>query len=127
MNQLRPAPAASPNLQQRRHDRYTTVETPGLLRLQETRGGIYAITVLDISKSGLRINCPTAVPSDSRVELKVQGSTILGTVRYARSVGYEFHVGIEAEVLQTAIGTTRGEELDLTPLFPIDALRLRRA
>ena len=60
-------------------------------------------------------------------KIRRQGSTILGTVRYARSVGYEFHVGIEAEVLQTAIGTTRGEELDLTPLFPIDALRLRRA
>ena len=81
----------------------------------------------ELSKSGLRINCPTAVPSDSRGELKVQGSAILGTVRYARSVGYEFHVGIEAEVLQTTIDTTRGKELDLTSLLPIDALRLRRA
>jgi len=102
------------------------VETPGLLRIQETRGGIYAITVLDVSKAGLRVNCPIAVPSDARVELKVQGSTILGTVRYARSVGYEFHVGIEAELLQTKIGTARGEELDLISLFPADAVRLRR-
>ncbi len=126
MNPVRPGPAASGPLQKRRHDRYT-VETPGLLRLQETRGGIYAITVLDVSKSGLRINCPSAVLSDSRVEVKVHGSTIVGTVRYARSVGYEFHVGIEAELLQTAAGATSGEELDLTLLFPADAIRLRRA
>lgn len=125
MNPVRSGPAASPNFQQRRHDRFT-VETPGLLRIQETRGGIYAITVLDVSKAGLRVNCPIAVPSDARVELKVQGSTILGTVRYARSVGYEFHVGIEAELLQTKIGTARGEELDLISLFPADAVRLRR-
>lgn len=126
MNPARPAPPSSENLGQRRHDRYV-VETPGILRLQNTRGGIYVITVLDVSKSGLRINCPTAVPYGSRVEVQCKGAKVFGTVRYTREVGYEFHVGIEADLVEAPIGAAPSAELDLTSLFPTDLTRLRRA
>jgi hypothetical protein len=124
MNQVRPTPAASENL--RRHARHV-VEAPGLLRLQETRGGIYVVTVLDVSKAGLRIVCPTAIPSGSPVEVKLHGARVFGTVRYAREVGYEFHLGIEADRVEAPVGISAGPELDLTLLFPVDITRLRRA
>jgi hypothetical protein len=123
--------AVSPALekvQQRRHDRYR-VEIPGLLRLLETRGGIYAITVLDVSKTGLRISCPKPVASGTRVEFRCQSTKILGTVKYAREVGNETYLGIEADpsdAAGTAAGTSGGATTDLLSLFPTDVMRLKR-
>jgi hypothetical protein len=109
--------------QQRRHDRYV-VEIPGLLQLEQVRGGIYAITVLDVSTAGLRITCPKAVLAETRVEVKCQKMKIFGTVRYAREVGYEFHLGIEADRVDD--GKSKSEEVDLLALFPAGTARLRR-
>jgi hypothetical protein len=123
--------AGSPALekvQERRHDRYQ-VEIPGLLRLLETRGGIYAVTVLDVSKTGLRISCPQPFASGTRVEIRCQGKKILGTVKYAREVRNETYLGIEADLpdaASTAAGTTGTAEVDLLSLFPMDMTRLKR-
>lgn len=117
MNQVRPTPAVPANLRQRRHDRFV-VETPGILRIQNTRGGIYVITVLDVSKSGLRINCSTALPYGSRVEVKCKNAKVFGEVRYTREVGYEYHVGIEADLVEAPLDAVPSAEFDLTTLFP---------
>jgi hypothetical protein len=113
---------ASQILQQRRHERYV-VHTPGVLRLVGIRGGVYVITVLDVSKSGLCINCPMGVPQGTRVEVKCHGTMVSGTVRYAREVGSEFHVGIEADLAEAPAGTPPISELDLTPLLRNDATK----
>lgn len=103
-------------LEQRRHDRHA-LQLPGILRIEAMRGGVYVITVLDVSKSGLRINCPTTVPNGSRVEVKCQGAKITGRVKYAREVGgQEFHLGVEADGANEAAMLPDGE-LDLTLLF----------
>jgi PilZ domain-containing protein len=123
--------AGSPALervQQRRHDRYQ-VEIPGLLRLLETRGGIYAVTVLDVSKTGLRISCPKPFASGTRVEIRCRSTKILGTVKYVREVRNETYLGIEADLpdtTSTAAGTTGAAEIDLLSLFPLDMTRLKR-
>lgn len=102
------------------------VEMPGLLRLHETRGGIYAVTVLDVSQSGLRVSCPRLIMSGVRVEVTCRDVTIVGIVRYARDVGDEIHLGIEADLAETAANNSMPTELDLTSLFPKDQPRLRR-
>lgn len=111
--------------EQRRHDRYQ-VEIPGVLRVQETRGGIYMVTVLDISKSGLRLCCPKLVPPGNRVEVKCQNTKVLGTVKYAREVGYEWNLGIEADAVANESGGLAGAQVDLISMFPPHTLRLRR-
>ena len=119
---------APERVQQRRHDRYQ-VEIPGLLRLQETRGGIYGVTVLDVSRTGLRISCPKALASGTRVEIRCQNIKVLGTVKYSREVGNEIYLGIEADVVDTAAtdpGTAGVTEVDLLSLFSTDAMRLKR-
>jgi len=120
-----PAPEKA---QQRRHDRYQ-VEIPGLMRLQEMRGGIYAVTVLDLSKTGLRISCAKAFASGTRVEVRCLGTKIVGTVKYARGVGDETYLGIEADLVGTATAAadlSGAAEVDLLSLFPRDVTRLKR-
>jgi len=127
MNAVRPLTTAQgfDNPQQRKHDRYV-VEIPGLLRIAETRGGIYAVTLLDVSESGFRVSCPKPIPSGTRVEVKCRAAKILGTVRYAREVEYEFHLGVEAAVVDVPGGGAENEKVDLISLFPPPATRLRR-
>jgi hypothetical protein len=114
--------------QQRRHDRHQ-VEIPGILRLQEARGGIYTVTVLDISTTGLRISCPKAVASGTRVEVSCQSTKVSGSVKYARDVGTEIYLGIEVDAIlsPTAHGDTSDPaEIDLLSLFPTNVSRLKR-
>lgn len=110
--------------QRRRHDR-CVVEIPGILQLADVQGGIYAITVLDVSTTGLRITCAKAVQAGTRVEVKCQKLKIFGTVRYARDLGYEFHLGMEAD--RVIDGAEQIDSFDLLALLPAGASRLRRA
>lgn len=121
MNQWPPATVVSQALGKRRHDRYF-VEMPGLLRLEGTRG-VYLITVLDLSKSGLRVRSVRSFPAGSRAEVVCQDKKVFGTVRYAREVGHEFNVGIEADRVEAPGGTRVSGDLDLTALFPIESRR----
>jgi hypothetical protein len=114
--------------QQRRHDRYQ-VEIPGLLRVQEAPGGMYAVTVLDVSRTGLRISCPKPFASGTRVEIRCQSTKVAGTVKYARAVGNEIYLGIEADVADPGAAETQtagAPEIDLLSLFPTYATRLKR-
>jgi hypothetical protein len=87
-----------------------------MMRVPDVRGGVYLITVLNVSKTGLQINCPTALAAGTRVEIRCRGTAILGEVRYARDVGtHEFHLGILADSAAGATPETGG--LDLTLLF----------
>jgi hypothetical protein len=77
----------------------------------------YLITVLDVSRTGLRVSCSTALPMGTLVEVQCRGAAVLGEVRYARNTGRdEFHLGVEAK---DATGIARQEDgkIDLTVLF----------
>jgi hypothetical protein len=102
----------------RRHRRFE-MEMAGLLRITGVAGGIYMITVLDVSKSGLRIQCSRALDHGTRVEIQCHDFSIFGEIRYSRGMAAdEFHVGIEATGVRTAEGPLSGE-VDLLPLFPV--------
>jgi hypothetical protein len=103
----------------KRLDRRFPVEEAAVMRVEGKTGAVYVVTVLDVSRSGLRISCPISLPLETRVNLKCHGAEISGEVRYARNVGYYgFHLGIKANLV------THGEQIepsdfDLTTLFRV--------
>jgi hypothetical protein len=107
-------------MQQRTAERFA-VKVPGILKIPSARSGTYLITVLDASRTGLRVSCSLAIPSGTPVEIKVLGATIKGTARYARDFDREYHVGIEAESLEPQPQGAESGELDLIPLFAAHA------
>jgi hypothetical protein len=128
MTSMSPTIAAHQTLrsaQQRTHERIG-VKVPGVLRVPEARCGTYLITVLDASKTGLRISSPVGVPAGTRVEVRMLGATVMGVARYAREVDREFHVGIEADAVQNLSAPVQTEEFDLTSLFLKPAAGLSR-
>jgi PilZ domain len=101
-----------------RATRYPVVE-PGILRISGAVGDAYLITVLDVSKSGMRVSCSTALPVETQVEVQCRGSGVTGEVRYARNVGRdEFHLGIEVKNATAGARNEEGE-LDVTRLFQL--------
>lgn len=91
------------------------------MRILGPPGGAFVITILDISKEGLRVRCSRPLERGTRVELKCRQTRIAGEVRYARGIdANEFHVGIQAtSVSGETNGVSQGTgEIDLIFLFP---------
>lgn len=102
----------------RRDERHPVIE-PGLLRVEGSPPNGYVVMVLDVSKTGLRVSCSSALPTDTRVEVKARGAGIRGEVRYARNVGpAEYHLGIKVDDASNGARSEDGE-LDLTLLFQL--------
>ena len=114
-------PAAKPLtiLSQRSHERIV-VKVPGILRIPDIHRGTYLITVLDASKTGLRISSPIAISAGTCVEVKALGAIVLGTARYTRDLDGEFHVGIEAHTVEDQFHPQTAE-FDLTSLLDRNA------
>lgn len=69
----------------------------GMLHVSGIRGAAYAVTILDVSRSGLRVQSPCPVEIGSKIELTCPSIHIVGEVRYSRQVAAdEFHLGILA-------------------------------
>jgi|HubBroStandDraft_1064217.scaffolds.fasta_scaffold910145_1 hypothetical protein len=92
-------------------------KVPAVLQIPAAHGATYLVTVLDVSKTGLRVCCPTAISVGTRIEVKVLGATVKGTVRYVREVDHEFNAGIEADVVEKQVRGAQNGEIDLTSLF----------
>lgn len=71
---------------------------PAEVRLLHNDAPGFAASVLDISKSGLRLACPIQLDEGSRLEVILQRQAIVfGEVRYCQKVGQEFHSGVQIE------------------------------
>jgi PilZ domain len=105
-------------VEDRRHARYE-LEEPGFLRVidqpdESIHMGAFVVTILDISKRGLRIRCSRPLPHGTPVEVRCRGQRIIGEVRYARGMEEtEVHMGVRADSVDGL-----GEDVDLTLLFP---------
>lgn len=81
----------------RAEERYP-VQITGTLRAPSIHGAVYTVTIVDVSKSGLRLRCPKALPPGTRVEVHCREADISGEVRYSREIAPdEFHVGVQAD------------------------------
>jgi len=60
--------------------------------------GGFLVTILDFSKSGVRVSCSSSVPEERRVTIMYRGLHLTGIARYCRPVrADEFHIGVEAD------------------------------
>jgi len=81
-----------------RADRRYTVDVGGVLQVEGVPTAVYVVTVMDVSKLGLRVSCPVSIPVGTRVEVGCCDTTIFGQVRYASEVGpNDFYLGIRAD------------------------------
>ena len=92
------------------------VDVPAVLSVVGA-ASVCSARVLDVSKSGYRVNCPFKLESGTEVRLICLAKRILGKVRYSRQIeSHEFHVGVEVTEVSTD-GLSRSEPVDLTLIF----------
>ncbi len=80
--------------ERRREARYPTHD-PVELEVQSNPGEPIYGTVLDVSRSGLRIALRQRMDRGELLKVKLHRNVIVGEVRYCRSVQGAFHVGVK--------------------------------
>ena len=61
--------------EERKHLRYE-LEEPAFMRILGPPGGAFVVTILDISKQGLRVRCSRPLPEGTGVELRCRRTMI---------------------------------------------------
>jgi len=61
-------------------------------------------TVLDVSRSGLRVALPKRMNRGEQIKVKLQNNVIFGEIRYCRSVSGVFHAGVRIQELVRPAG-----------------------
>lgn len=61
-------------------------------------------TIVDVSRSGLRVTLPQRIGRGEQVRVKLQDNVILGEVRYCRAVSGAFQAGIQIRNLVRPAG-----------------------
>jgi hypothetical protein len=61
-----------------RADRRYTVDVGGVLQIEGIPASVYVVTVLDVSKSGLRVSCPVSIPVGAQVTVACCNTSISG-------------------------------------------------
>jgi hypothetical protein len=79
-------------IERRTEARYPAQEAAELEIMFDCRP-IYG-TILDVSRSGLRIELPQRINRGEQVKVKLNRNVIFGEVRYCRAVSDAFHAGI---------------------------------
>jgi len=94
--------------EQRRETRYTTNDPARVATLPPTTDPMSG-TVVDVSKSGMRLEVPTALAKGCRVEVVIPGKiTVYGEVRYCRKSGAVFQAGVLIEGTLSEDTVSRG-------------------
>lgn len=97
-------PAPAPNIDLRA-DRRFPVDVGGVLQVVGVSTDVYVITVLNVSRFGLRVSCSVPLHLWTQVEISCCETLVRGEVRHSTEVGYdEFQIGILA---QSEIDLTR--------------------
>jgi hypothetical protein len=88
------------------------------MRIEDGPEGVYSITILNVSKTGLRVSCPTKPSPHAHVEITCGSAKISGTIRYVRELSQdEFNLGISADRVSGDDRFGDDKEMDLTLLF----------
>jgi hypothetical protein len=79
----------------RRRDPRIATDDPASMTLVDTwTSARLPIRVLDVSKSGLRLSTPQPLSKGTLLQIHVHGKLAIAEVRYCRSVGSDFHIGV---------------------------------
>jgi signal transduction histidine kinase len=91
---INPQPQGAKEQRDRRTEHRHGINYPTLLRAESA--GIAVIRVLDVSASGLRVSVPFRLLPRTEVEIRIEGTSVVGVVRNCtRIAANEFHVGIK--------------------------------
>ena len=83
-----------PPVERRREPRYPCND-PVEVRIISPGGPCFPATVLDVSRSGLRLELGARIAKGSEMEVTVRGHVVIfGEIRYCRRTGDSFHAGI---------------------------------
>jgi hypothetical protein len=105
----------NPSAEQRKHTR-DKVEAPAIMHIEGSPVA-FLVTVLDVSKSGLRVSCSTAASAGKKVTVNFRGAIVSGEARYCRGISAnDFNIGIEAASGSAELVSESGE-LDVTLMF----------
>jgi len=88
--------APQPNAERRSEARYPTHDPAELELLPQPGGTIYG-TVLDVSRSGMRMALRQRIDRGAQVKVKLNGNVVFGEVRYCRAVSGGFHAGLRIQ------------------------------
>src|SRR5579863_3209873 len=83
----------------RRSEARYPAQDPAELEILSTPGQPVYGTILDVSRSGLKVGLPKRIDRGEQVKVKLQGNVIFGEVRYCRAVSGAFHIGIRIQNL----------------------------
>jgi len=72
-------------------------------------------TILDVSRSGLRVVIPKHIDVNAQVQVKLHNNVIFGEIRYCRAISGAFHVGIRIKDLVLPAGS-QNRHIDADPL-----------
>jgi len=97
--------ASEQGADRRTEARYPAQDPAELELLSDPAEPIYG-TILDVSRSGLRIGLSKRIDRGEQVKVKLHGNVIFGEVRYCRAVSGAFHVGIRIQDLVRLSGET---------------------
>jgi hypothetical protein len=104
-------------LMEKRTDQRYPVEEAAVMRVEGVAGGVYVVTVLDVSRFGLRVSCPVPWPLGTHVKVSCHGAEVAGEIRYARDVERDgYHLGVRADKVSRD-GQVLDGEIDLTAIF----------
>ena len=88
----------------RRSETRYPAEAPAELEILPLSPGPFYGTVLDVSRSGLRIALSERLDRNQKVRVTLSGNVIFGEVRYCRAVAAGFQAGIRIENLVREAG-----------------------
>jgi hypothetical protein len=95
--------ASEQDAERRTEARYPTQDPAELQVLPEPSQPIYG-TILDVSRSGLRVALSQRIDRGEQVKVKLHHNVIFGDVRYCRSVSGAFHAGIRIQSMVRPAG-----------------------
>jgi hypothetical protein len=93
----------SPVFERRSEARYPTQDPAEIQIMSGPSQTIYG-TILDVSRSGLRVALSKRIDRGQQVKVKLHGNVIFGEVRYCRSVSGAFQAGIRIQDLVRPAG-----------------------
>jgi hypothetical protein len=99
-----PLPASEEAADRRTEIRYPAQDPAELELLPGPSEPMFG-TILDVSRSGLRVVIPRRIDSGAQVQVKLHHNVIFGEVRYCRAISGAFHVGLRIKDLVLPAGS----------------------
>jgi hypothetical protein len=99
-----PLPASEETADRRTEIRYPAQDPAELELLPGPSEPMFG-TILDVSRSGLRVVIPRRIDVGAQVQVKLHNNVIFGEVRYCRAISGAFHAGLRIKDLVRPAGS----------------------